>query len=83
MNNPLTEEEKKEIYTLLTGTQSFLLETRELLKLAYKSVDQSLEDMRYFPASKINELKQYITIYQANLEKVLLSIEGNYTVGIK
>ncbi len=83
MNNPISKEEKQEIYDLLTGTQQFLLDTREMLKLSYKSVDMSLDDMRYFPMSKINELKNYINIYQANLEKVLLTVEWNYMLGIK
>lgn len=43
----------------------------------------SLDDMRYFPMSKINELKNYINIYQANLEKVLLTVEWNYMLDIK
>lgn len=83
ISNPVTEEEKKEIYSLLTDTESFLIDTRELLRLVYRSLDQSIDDARVLPLSKINELKQYTTIYQSNLEKVLLSIEWNYTVGIK
>ena len=83
INNPTTAEERKEIYALLTETEWFLMETRDLLRLVYKTLDQSIVDSRVLPLTKINELKQYTTIYQSNLEKVLLSIEWNYTVGIK
>ena len=83
INNPMSEEEKKEIYSLLSETETFLIDTRELLRLVYRSLDRSIDDARVLPLSRINELKQYTTIYQSNLEKVLLSIEWNYTVGIK
>lgn len=83
ISQPLSEEEKSGIYQLLLETESFLIDTRELLRLVYKSLDKSIDDARVLPLSKLNELKQFTTIYQSNLEKILLSVEGNYTVGIK
>lgn len=83
LSNPVSDQEKKQITNLLHDTEKFLTDTRILLQGVYKTLDTSVEDSRVLPRTKINELKQYVTIYQSNLEKVLLSVEWNYTVGIK
>jgi len=73
---------EKQIEEKLKTMETILETSRILADKVYKSIDASVAS-RYFPQSKINQLKQQTVAYQQNIEKGLIIAQWNYLLWIK
>jgi site-specific recombinase XerD len=72
-----------EIKTALEKYNSFFSnDTRNILKLAYKTMENSISSNN-FSDENISSYKTQITTFQNQNEQVILTVSGNYFLGLK
>jgi len=73
---------KQRIYNNLQKSKDILVRSRKLADLVVQALDNSIAGPT-FPQSMINQYKEQAVSFQQNIEKVLLTAEGNYLLGVK
>lgn len=71
-----------EINQFLLESYQFLLDLKDMLNLAFNVVDNSIEAPA-FTLETINNLKEDVSTLAVTIENTIMSVEGNFVVGIK
>jgi hypothetical protein len=83
-SNDVTKDEnlKQRIYDNLQQSKEILVDSRKLADMVVSALNNSISGPT-FPQAVINQYKQQAVSFQQNIEKALLTAEGNYLLGVK
>ncbi|MCD5385087.1 efflux RND transporter periplasmic adaptor subunit [Candidatus Gracilibacteria bacterium] len=70
------------IFTALKKGEKTAEEIKSLLSITYDVLDASIDNV-YFPATTINSYKNQISTFGTNIEASLLTVSGDYILGLK
>ncbi|MDP5039048.1 MAG: efflux RND transporter periplasmic adaptor subunit [Candidatus Gracilibacteria bacterium] len=60
----------------------FNTKVTNFLNISYKVMENTVENV-YFPGTQINEIKKQITDFQTKNQGLILTVSGNYIIGLK
>lgn len=75
-------DKKKEIYNILKETENLLILARKLTANMYSIIDNSIVSSK-LSQSQLNTMKSTTITYQNNIEKMLISVKGEFIMGVK
>lgn len=82
--NISNDNDKERILTELKKVYNFFnSDIKTILSISYSVVDSSISSIWSLSQIQINTFKETITTFQTNNEQVILSVEWNYTLGLK